>query len=392
MQETLKLFLSISVFFLCFNFISKAQDCPGFSIIGSPNTTPITCFGDSDGTVSALVTYNPGNILASFIEGINLPAQMQDTSVGGTTLAVANYDNLPAGNYNLIIGDATLCTDTFPFTVAGPTEPFAVVIDSSRNATCGNNGFIGVITTGGWNSPAVFTWDGVDINNNQLTGYPRNLGSTLSGLSGGTYTVTTTDREGCTASTQISLTQNVPFVVDISILNGTIPLELGDSVELLATSNQPNSSIEYFWFPNTDLTILSTDGDSIRVQPCTATTYTVYALDAALQCDALDSITVTLTGEFNPWIPNVFNPDSFNPANNKFKVFGTGIESVEMEIFDRKGALLYENPEGVIIGEWDGTLGNSGNKAVAGKYLYVIKIRSICDEIITRSGGISLLR
>jgi hypothetical protein len=392
MQKTLKTLLSISIFLLCFCRISFAQDCPGFSIVGSPNATAITCFGDSDGTVSILVNYTPGNTLGSFIDGINGPALMQDTSIGGTTLAVANYDNLAAGTYDLIVGDASLCSDTFSFTVAGPDQPFTVIVDSSRDATCGNNGLIVVATTGGWSSPSAFTWDGVDAANNQISGFPRNLGPFLSALSEGTYTATATDNRGCTASTQITLDGDVPFTVDISVLNGAIPLELGDSLDLLATPNVTNPSVEYFWFPNTDLTTLTADGDSVRVQPCSEVTYTVYALDNARQCDALDSITVTISGEFNPWLPNIFNPDSFNPANNRFKVFGTGIESVEMEIFDRKGALIYENPEGIIIGEWDGTLGNSGTKAVAGKYLYVVKIRSICGDILTRSGGISLLR
>ncbi len=392
MQRTIKILFSIVIFCLCFGQFVFAQNCPNFNIVGSPTTSSVTCSGDSDGSVSVLINYAPGSTLGSYIAGVTAPAPMQDTTVGGGTLATATYNNLPAGTYDLIVEDITLCSDTFSFTIEAPTLPFSVMIDSSSDANCGNNGYIHVVTDGGWSSPAVFTWDGVDVNNNQIAGFPRNLGSSLSAIGEGTYTVTATDSRGCTASDQVTISGSTPFSIDISILDGSLPLELGDSIDLLVTPNAPSPTIQYTWFPTTKLTPLSASGDSVRVQPCTETSYLVYAVDPVRQCDDLDSILITLQGEFNPWLPNVFNPDSFNPANNKFQAFGVGIESVEMEIFDRKGALVYENPEGVIIGEWDGTIGDTGTKAVAGKYLYVLRIRSICGEIVTRSGGISLLR
>lgn len=392
MHETKNLLIALGILCLMFCHMQTiSAQCPGFSI-KNVNVTDVVCKGANDGKISIVVDSTGATTLAAFIQPGPPPSgTMQPTVIGGARVFVDTIYNLGIGTYDVIVGDETFCTDTVRVTIADPPSPFTVILDSVKNATCGNNGYLAASTTGGWSNPTLFNWDGYFMGQ-QIDGFPKQLGFQITTLTEGTYTVTATDSRGCTDDTTITISGGAPLEVDITTFNNTLPMPLGDSIDLAVSSNAPGNNITYSWFPLRDFQLISSLGDTVRVSPCEERTYMVFAIDQDRQCSDVDSIRITLDGTFAPWLPNIFDPSDLSPDRNEFKAFGKGIVEVDMEIFDRKGASVYQTPDSVAIGTWNGKFGNTGSDLVAGKYLYISRIKSICGEIIRKSGGITLLR
>ncbi len=151
----------------------------------------VTCFGDSDGSISILATGGSGNYTITWNTN---PVQTGSTATG-----------LAAGNYVATIADANGCTQTlaFPVSIDGPTAPLAMTYSpftypGGAHVSCpGNNdGSIDVTVTGG--TP------------NYNYSWQNGVGGTFNmqdptGLSAGTYHLMIGDGHGCHIDTTITL-------------------------------------------------------------------------------------------------------------------------------------------------------------------------------------------
>ncbi len=155
------------------------------------------CFGTSNGWINLVVS-----------EGV-APYSYN----WGNGIFTQNRTSLSAGSYPVTVTDNAGCTATASATISQPT---AITVSSSViNATCfgGNNGSINLSVSGG-TSPYTYNWAG-----NITTPIRTNLG-------GGTYAVTVTDAQSCTAThsafvgpaSGLSIT---PIVTNVSCNAGT---------------------------------------------------------------------------------------------------------------------------------------------------------------------------
>lgn len=89
------------------------------------------------------------------------------------------------------------------------------------------------------------------------------------------------------------------------------------------------------------------------------------------------------------WFPNAFTPRRDN--NNVFQVIGIGIQTLEVQIFDRKGNMVYkyEGPDGF----WDGT-NIHGKECPSGAYVYLAKYSTVLNpnNFLTKKGTITLIK
>ncbi len=119
---------------------------------------------------------------------------------------------LTAGTYTVLVSDANGCTATATVTV---TEPTALTVNVTGGTSCSGalNGIVSA--TGGGGTPNYnYAWS-----NGQNT-------QSATGLSPGTYTVTVTDANGCTATTTAQVTANVAPTVTFTAddTSGCVPL------------------------------------------------------------------------------------------------------------------------------------------------------------------------
>ncbi len=146
-------------------------DCTGPTFTITPTVTAPSCAGDSDGTISLSVI------------GGNSP-YTYSWSNGSTS---ANQSGLSAGSYTVTVTDSNGSTSSSTVSVTDPTGMTLSTTIINESSTNTQDGAIDLTVSGGQN-PYTFDW---------------NNGSTLQdiiGLGAGTYLVTVTDSNGCTAT------------------------------------------------------------------------------------------------------------------------------------------------------------------------------------------------
>lgn len=167
------------------------------------NSLPVSCFGGSDGAIP-IVTLG-GTPPYTFL-----------WNNGATTPTLSN---VTAGTYSVTVTDANGCT--LSTTIVVGQFPPLVLSTTKTNPTCppganppvNSDGAINLTVTGGRTTsevgpvPYTFTWSTIDGSGLNPTAEDQ------TGLTAGTYTVTVTDYNGCTATTSVTLTNINPSPV-----------------------------------------------------------------------------------------------------------------------------------------------------------------------------------
>lgn len=138
----------------------------------SQTTTNVNCFSGSTGAINTTTS------------GGTLPY----TYIWNTGATSPNLSNLTAGTYTLTVTDAQGCTQISSNTISQPPARLNASVSSTIDVSCfgGNTGSINLNVVGGV-SPFTYAWSNGATTPN------------LTGLGNGSYTVTVTDANGCTA-------------------------------------------------------------------------------------------------------------------------------------------------------------------------------------------------
>lgn len=225
----------------------------GFTEPVSFNTTPVSCFGGSNGsaTVSAPGIYTP----YTFSWG-TVPAQ---TGVTAT--------NLTEGKYAVTITNGLGCTSTNSVVVSQPAK-LALASTVTEVMCSGDNTGAASITPSGGVFPYTYSWS-----NGAVT-------PTISNLTAQTYSVTVTDANNCVQTSSLTITEPPLTVIttnntDVSCFNGT-------DGKATATVSGGKAPYIYNW---------SSGGSSPAISGVQAGTYTLTVTDFN-QC--ITSATVTI--------------------------------------------------------------------------------------------------
>ncbi len=188
----------------------------------SPTVTKndITCNNMNNGSVSVATSGGIGAYTYSWNPG------------GATT---ANINGLSGGNYTLTITDGTGCTVTRTVGIINPAQ--LICSTTPTNPTCNgaNNGSASSLVTGG-TQPYTYFWS------------PNGgTGSTGTGLSAGNYTVTITDKNGCTVTKLTTINQ--PAAITASFNTTHIPCFGGTTGSTTASAASGVGAYTYSWIP-----------------------------------------------------------------------------------------------------------------------------------------------
>ncbi len=155
--------------------------------------TQPSCFGYDDGAIT--ITPLGGAAPYTFV-----------WSPGGET--TDNISGLSAGSYSVNVTDALGCVTNEAFNVSQPNE---IIIDYLvTNVACreDSDGAIDISVTGG-TEPYTYVWSTIDGSGLSFSDEDQ------TGLTGGTYTITIIDDNGCSATEDIvvSIEDNIPPVI-----------------------------------------------------------------------------------------------------------------------------------------------------------------------------------
>ncbi|MDX2002379.1 MAG: PKD domain-containing protein [Chitinophagales bacterium] len=223
------------------------------ALVATANAQAASCNGAGDGAVFATASGGTGTINFSWN---TVPPTANDTAL-----------NLATGNYTVVATDANGCTAT---ATASVTQPSNITANPSVNNVDCNGGSDGGITlnVSGGNGGFTFEWSDNSTSQN------------LSNVEAGTYGVTVTDANGCTAQlTGLNVTE--PDAIDLTMSSTPeTSVGLGGTASVVATGG--TGIISYDW---------SNGQSSSLIINLTAGTYTVTVSDAN-GCSAVDSVLV----------------------------------------------------------------------------------------------------
>ncbi|WP_338647682.1 MBG domain-containing protein [Flavobacterium sp. KS-LB2] len=229
---------------------------PAFST-ATASQTNVSCNGGSNG--SASVSPSGGT-----------PGYTYSWSPSGGTAATAS--GLSAGSYTVTVTDANGCSATRNFTITQPPA-FSISTASQTNVSCngGSNGSASVSPSGG--APGyTYSWSP-----------SGGTAATASGLSAGSYTVTVTDANGCSATRNFTITQ--PPAFSISTASQTnVSYNGGSNGSASVAVSGGTAGYTYSWAPS--------GGTAATATGLSAGTYTVMVTDANA-CTATQSFTIT---------------------------------------------------------------------------------------------------
>ena len=266
-------------------------------LIVNVNSTPATCSGINDGTLSVSVFGGTPNNAGHYV--IQWPTIGTGLVVNGT---MSNVNGLKSDFYQLIVSDNNGCVfQQNIFLPAVKTLSVNAVISSvDCSSPCSGSIFVTGVTDGGTPGiPYNFNWFGTPVppppvNTTATT-------STMQNLCVGIYTLVMEDQQGCVIDTTFNIIPTSP--IDVTLVNvQNETCQPGNDGSITIAVSGGTYPYSYDWDINA--------ADSI-VTGLSAGTYSVTVEDAF---GCTDSLTVTVTAPDPPDIVNL--PDDLLPCAN----------------------------------------------------------------------------
>ncbi|MBI4947450.1 MAG: gliding motility-associated C-terminal domain-containing protein [Bacteroidetes bacterium] len=285
-------------------------------------------------------------------------------SNGATTSSISGVS---VGTYTITISDNSCLILRKRDTVVVDSSLFLTTITNPD--ICQKSVGTATVVVGGGVAPYTYSWS------------PLSAGQTTavaSNLSGGTYTITVTDVNGCSQTQIVSVTQTPGITASASASFYTIAI--GDSTTLTGSGG-----VTYQWSPSTGLSDPAISNPVAT--PLQTTIYCVTVADAN-GCSGSDCITINVDVPCGTlFIPNAFSPNN-DSQNDMHCVMGGCIRIFHIKIYDRWGEKVFESYDQKLC--WDGVY--QGKLLDAAVFVYDMKATLTIGEKINKKGNISLMR
>ncbi|MCD6066043.1 MAG: C-terminal target protein [Bacteroidetes bacterium] len=325
----------------CVATVAASVTQPTTPVSGTTVVTNISCFGGSNGAINLTPSGGSGSYTFNW-----LPS-------GPTT---EDRTGLVAGTYSVQITDINGCVATVTPTVNQPPA-ISFTAASQTNVSCfgGSNGAFQVNAATGGTGGFIYDW---------APGNPTGDGTTsVSGLTAGTWTVTATDANACSASINFTITE--PSQISFTAASQTNVSCFGGNTgafEVNAAVGGTGGFI-YDWSPGNP-----TGDGTTSVSGLTAGTWTVTATDVNA-CSASINFTITEPSQISFTAASQTNVSCFGGSNGAFEVNAA---------VGGTGAFTYDWTPGNPTG--DGTTSVSG--LTAGTWTVTATDVNACSESI----------
>ncbi|NQX99221.1 MAG: gliding motility-associated C-terminal domain-containing protein, partial [Flavobacteriales bacterium] len=198
----------------------------------------------------------------------------------------------------------------------------------------------------------------------------------------GTYTYYVNEAGQCPSEMDsiVVIIQEVTAIINATPITGQTPLNV-----FFGNGSSSGIGISYNWdFGTEDTSNLYTPSYTYNDEGI----YTIILIVTDGLCFASDTITIETLNQSSILIPNIFTPNG-DGLNDIFTVKGVNLKSVNGEIYNRWGQLMFSWKH--LKGYWNGrTL--AGAEAPDGTYFYIINAEGFDGEVYLKKSGFSLIR
>jgi gliding motility-associated-like protein len=191
------------------------------------------------------------------------------------------------------------------------------------------------------------------------------------------YTVTVSNNGLCPGTATLSLIVNpLPYVY----AGQDTTVNIDETITLHGTGN-----VDVGFLSPTSTPLNCNFCNTIIVNPQESTCYVLMGTNQ-FNCINTDTVCVTVTRDWDVFIPNAFTPNSDN-VNDVFIPVGYGLSEISLTIFNRWGTAIFKS-NGETIG-WDGS--SKGKTCEQGVYIYQAEIVTMAGNKVKRTGHVTLL-
>ncbi len=356
---------------------------------------------------TVFVTEDPSAPIAEAGETQTFGCSDESLSLTGSSTGASSFEWTDASG--AVLSSSTDLTVTEPglysftaFNAIGCADTDEVLIDIDINApfdlnaqitnpTCfgDNDGFLLIDTVMGGTEPYIYSIDGENFVN-----FPQ-----FAFLTGGNYTVTVQDAEGCTFETDILIEEPEEMQLFLNLNNGdTTAIQLGQGGTINTQWNISDGAVDtLIWTPyelldcNDTLQCFNPELDSFLLY---TTRFEALLIDT-LGCSVRQEITIEVKKDRPIYIPNAFSPNA-DGVNDLFMIYDGDHEVREvryLNIYNRWGEVVFANsnfqPEDPSFA-WDGTF--KGQPLNPGVYVYLTEIEFIDGLRVIYQGDITILK
>lgn len=184
---------------------------------------------------------------------------------------------------------------------------------------------------------------------------------------------------GCANTKSSIVTVNELPIVEVTADPSTVINS--QTIQLTATEND---NFQYQWLPEASV---SNSNVATTTALVNATTIFIIQVMDKNGCINRDSVTVNVREEIcdepNIFIPNAFSPNN-DGLNDVFRVQGEVIESLQLQIFDRWGNVVFSTDD--LSESWN------GDPATQDVYGYSLEVRCFGGQQFIKSGSITIIR
>jgi gliding motility-associated-like protein len=312
----------------------------------------VLCYNGNSGSATATGAGGTGPYLYSWNTA---PVQTVATATG-----------LKAGIYMVTVTDSNGCSSIATVTIFQPVVLTVNTTKTDALCTGGATGTATAVSAGGTGAYS-YSWNST----------PVQTGVTAAGLAAGTYIVTVTDANGCSAAGNVTISEPVPLSLEATPSEAKCPDSNDGSIVLDITGGKSPYSV--IW----------NDGITTQNRPAVLPgTYSVVATDAN-GCQSSANTEVGFIGSFDCLVfPGIITPDPADGHNDEWVIRNIDIyPNAEVRIFSRWGKLIFRT-KNISANPWNGRY-SDGRLVPTDSYHYILYLNDGSDP---RSGVISVIR
>tara|TARA_Y100000034_G_scaffold32291_1_gene39559 strand:+ start:126988 stop:133959 length:6972 start_codon:yes stop_codon:yes gene_type:complete len=314
------------------------------------------------------------------------------TVVGGTppysfvwsnTETTEDISNLPAGDYSVTVTDSQGCNTTSQFTIFRQ-EDITITLDRQMVPDCPNFSVSEQITatTSGGFPPYTYSWSAGTVNANNP--------AIMNAGQNGSYVLTVTDNNGCSATSSFTVSLPETGTPDFSYSSAALTsynfLSIDDPIQFTNLTDGDYSSVRWDFG---DGSVNSSEENPIHTYE-TVGRYTV-RLTVTFDSGCLETVErdIEITIGYKLILPNGFTPngDGFNEV---IRPSFAGFTAMSMTIYDNWGTTLYFEEGSTSLTGWDGKI--NGQPAMPGNYVMVVKGTTFNNQEISKTTPVTLIR
>jgi gliding motility-associated-like protein len=299
----------------------------------------------------------------------------------GTT--IEDLNNIPAGNYAVVVTDSRGCTKSAQYAVNRP-QPLTLNVTTNTNVNCDTrtiNQVFNATVTGGV-PPIQINWSSGTVSgaNNEF----------MTTNQDGLVIVTATDAIGCT--TTYSLNVNIP---ELGLGNASFNqtsygystygiYSILDPIQFTNTSTGDYVGILWNFGDGT----FSNEENPIHTYIQEGDYVVTLTVTYPFGCVYVHTISLIIEKGYVFVLPTGFTPNN-DSLNDTYRPVTRGLKNVRMDVYDTWGSLIYSEIGDVLRG-WDGTI--NGVKAENGNYNCKVSAETFYGKTINASENFVLIK